>query len=749
MDNNLKNVNDSITSTLNSVKESVNNGINKTAGMFNENMKFAMSILVPILIVLLYLLYKNTFSKKNLDKLADLKNQEKIELVDLPKCQEIPEELRHRLIDYYIASSFMTPCMNDLHYDYVSDDFIKYALQSGARYIEIPICQSEINDESPPTIGLAEKGKLMITSLNTLDVITSFNNILTTAFIHKGKKINYPLFINLRLYTGSPFTLNLLAKQLKSIFGDMILDPEKYKKFPINFEKICNLLNKVIFFCDDKYQDSLLKDIIVPTNTLFQKLYYGDIGKFNVSENRFYTNDYHKLLSETEQEKEYTLFQTLYPNLESIIADNKEINDASEESDESENWKKESENRDVGEEIMSNDDFRNRLLLYNKVGLTVVYPNEEGDVTSKNFDFEEAFYNGCQFVCMNYQKNDEYIDKYTDIFKYTSYRLKPASLRYTELEIEEPDLQLAYEKTSNELIIKNIDHSFYYRYLNTLIAIESLTSPGSYLTLDGLNLIFNPTNKFTKSNCFIIKDTEIDTDNKSLFIESISNNNYVIGLDSTSKQDLFKLVKISNKFNEIENQSFYPVKNLSVDKDPEYNSLKLASSTKNLYLGFYNKHLKGYIESKSPEVLNSLAFKLTFVKHYQYISFITLSNYGLFGYSSGLVGLNKNNKMSKYVLISVNNNKNILGTDLFLQNMENNKYLELGNGKLLFEKSKRSNQLNSNNVFTINKKSGFYTLVSNNNKVLNYVDEDIKFLSHEDSKTNTTLFKIKLDYKLV
>lgn len=757
MDNSLQKINQSLSNTISDISESVKTTAKNTAGMFNENTKFALSILIPLLIILVYLLYKNTFNKKNLDRLAGLEHKKKINLKNLPKCQEIPEDLRYKLVDYYIASSFMTPCVDDLQYDYVSDDFIIAALQAGARYIQLPICQSEIYDESPPTIGLGEKGKLMITSLNTLDVITSLNKIITNAFIHKGSRINYPLFIHLKLFTTSSFTLNMLADQIKSTFGEMLVEPEKYRLYPIGFEKLCNLLNKVVIFCTDNYQNSKLKNIVVPTNNLFQELHYSELGKFNVGQDKFYTNDYHKLLSEYEQEEESKFLKTLYPNIDVVIEENKRIIELRENDEDNDNLQDEDETRDIGDKILYNENIINNLLNYNKLGITLVYPNEPSDVNSKNFDIEEALYYGCQFICMNYQKNDEYIDKYIDIFKENSFRLKPSGLRYTDLQIDVPDLEQTYERTINELTIKNIDRGFYSNFMNKLVAIESAGSLNNYLTVSGNNLVFTPpegrNGKVSKNQCFLIKDTEIDVDNRSFFIESVSNKKKVVGLDPVSEQDMFKLVNKADKLTQIEKQSYYPITDMSFENTSDvniYNSLKLVSDEKNLYLGIYNKFLRGYLKSNEPDILNNISFKFTTIKNYQFITFTTLTNSGVYGYSSGLVGLNNRGKTSKYVLILVNNSTGgILGNDLYLQNMKNNKYLELGNGRKLYEKSKSSSQLNTNNIFTLKKQSGFYNLVANNGYILNYVDDDLKFLTAEKSNSNTSMFKITIDYQII
>ena len=52
------------------------------------------------------------------------------------------------------------------------------------------------------------------------------------------------------------------------------------------------------------------------------------------------------------------------------------------------------------------------LRKFNKNGLTVVVPNEEGDILPANYDASIAWDLGCRIVAMNFQELDIYIDKY-------------------------------------------------------------------------------------------------------------------------------------------------------------------------------------------------------------------------------------------------------------------------------------------------------------------------------------------------
>jgi hypothetical protein len=68
----------------------------------------------------------------------------------------------------------------------------------------------------------------------------------------------------------------------------------------------------------------------------------------------------------------------------------------------------------------------------NRKGLTRVMPGFKGRETT-NYNPMQAWLLGCQFVCINYQKSDIYMDFYIDKFKNCSFVLKPEALRYKPL----------------------------------------------------------------------------------------------------------------------------------------------------------------------------------------------------------------------------------------------------------------------------------------------------------------------------
>ena len=80
-------------------------------------------------------------------------------------------------------------------------------------------------------------------------------------------------------------------------------------------------------------------------------------------------------------------------------------------------------------ELMQPGFNRDKLVDFNKKGITIVVPHLEGDFYTENYDAAPAFKAGCQFVCMNYQYVDANIDRYITQFKERCVMPKPRKLR--------------------------------------------------------------------------------------------------------------------------------------------------------------------------------------------------------------------------------------------------------------------------------------------------------------------------------
>ena len=81
------------------------------------------------------------------------------------------------------------------------------------------------------------------------------------------------------------------------------------------------------------------------------------------------------------------------------------------------------------------DMFKNQ----NKKNIALVYPNLEDSVNNVNWRIPFSY--GCQFVLMNYQTKDNFIDDYQKKFATSSFILKPKNLREIPVTIENDNLE--------------------------------------------------------------------------------------------------------------------------------------------------------------------------------------------------------------------------------------------------------------------------------------------------------------------
>ena len=468
----------------------VDNIITKVKEKSSKDLKIYLAVTIPILILMIYIIYKYRLSPRSTNVINSLDYTSTVtsNIAPLQQCYQLDIKEQHKLCDYYISSSFMTPCVGNQHYDYVSNDMITSVIQSGARYIQIPICQLDVSYESLPVVGTAQYGQQVITSLNTLDLKSTLKTIRGNAFKVNNKDTNYPLIIHLVLNTNNPYTLGIVADTIQDVLSDVLINVSKYKTFPIFLEKLCNLLGKIIIFATPEYMTTKLESYIVPTSKLFELYHFSELGALSMPTDTIFTNSYNQKLSTKEQTASNVRFKARYPSLDYVVKNSDS----------------------VGATILADKHILNNITCFNKVGMTVVKPQFPEDVTSKNYDTTEAIFAGCQFTAMNFQINDINLKAYLDIFKTSSFRLKPASMRFSETEDPITDLLPILQN-----ILKkddNILNDFYYKHNNQLLVFESYTIPNTFLTQIQTNLrinvVSNKTNdrsgKITYSNGILL-----------------------------------------------------------------------------------------------------------------------------------------------------------------------------------------------------------------------------------------------------
>lgn len=503
---------------------------------------FVLFILAMILIILIYMLYYYNFSNRVYAQTAVIDYPSKINLVKMPTCDKIDDPMKQYILsDYYIAASANSVCIGNQKYDYVSTDILQKVLQSGARYIEIPICQNDLSQGAPPVVATGELTGQWITSLNTLLPVEVFTVIRSIAF----SNINYPLFINLKLYTTDKHTLNQLAKILLASFKGLLINPEQYRTVPITMERVCMLLGKVIIFCSDDYQQSDLVKVVCPTNGYLNRIYSTEVSSFNIPAN---DPNYPKTLSKTQQTQATAYFEAKYPDLSSVIG-----------------------KADFLGELDADPKILDVLTNYNKVGATVVYPNKDDDTVSVNYDPRTAWEFGCTFVAMNYQIYDENMSTYIDTFKSSSLILKPAGFRFSRTKDPVIDIDALVPDFTNKPI--PVINDFLENAGDKLMAIKTFVSDNYYLMLSGENITSSlvPDGGFNLQNTFVFVPSMNKRLTGAVMIQSAAYPAMYVALNGTN----FYISRVDNTTQSINAASFYPVSPTCGDRD--YFSLRCVN----------------------------------------------------------------------------------------------------------------------------------------------------------------------------
>lgn len=748
-----------------------------------SNLKTYLMVAIPVIILIIYIVFKYRINPRTLDSIANINYKTTIKLANLPICANLDKSMQYKLCDYYISSSSMTPCIGNQHYDYVSLDMLAEVIQSGARYIQLPICESDVSPNALPVVGTAQYGQRLVTSLNTLDIRAAINVIRSNAFNIDNKKINYPIFIHLILNTTNPYTLGILADTIREVVADKLCDVTKYTSFPIFLEKLCNLLGQMVFFATPEYAGTKLEQYIVPTHILFESYYYGYLAALTHPSGSAYSSTYNNKLSTKQQTHSNKVFKAKYPSLDYIISN---FSSNSSKSSNSKSGDTKSATGNIGKTILADKDILNNLTNFNKVGMTLVKPQQPADVLSNNYDPTEAVYNGCQFIAMNFQTNDDNMRNYIKIFKEGGFVLKPASMRFSETEEPIQDLQQLYKAILPT--DSRVDNSIYYNFNNVLIALESYSMPGYYLTQVESNLRFNlggsltldkfgnKTYNISINQCFLLKKSTVSMGTADVPMFLVSPNYQNGNMMISQAGNTFDLEEQKELKSDLYLQSYVFEKADIKDADDLTLYLVRTINLQNpMYIANQNKIPKTYAYNTSTEAKNNMAFKIHIIPFHIQIKFFTLYDGSMKTMAGGIVGILQNNTVdgtsyiiestttnpasapatSRFPVPSYNpgtsggaNNFNYLRDPFYLRNPKTNSYLacDTTTGFIYDNKPSRPG---SNGVFNLTDKNGFYSLRNSAGQVMILYQENIlKFIPETEVTSNENLFKINVNYVL-
>jgi hypothetical protein len=512
-----------------------------------ENVK--KSIYIIFIIITLYILYQ-TYKYLNVSYRVTqiIPYNKDLKWVDTPDCMYDDKLTDAILSDFFISSSTNTPFVSNLKYDYLDLEIIKKTLLAGARFLEFTITESDLSDHPTPVVSKRIDANSITTTFNTLkfeEVCYTLKKYGFQSFYNKEGILSenrYPLFIHLDVQSTNPNFLEDIASTIKKMWGNRLLD-RKYNHIynDLAHINICQLFGKIVIMTHQNIYQSTSFDSLINYSKL-KRLHYNQLYTYN--------------LIEESRKKGYKT-----PTDDEIIQNPKEIDLT--------NFGVPL--NQIGKDIVTAPDH---LTEYTKQNLVVIYPSTYDDIEMKNYDFSLAMSHGCNFIGMNYQVDDTYLDKYLQVFQEKPMILKNANLRIQRDKIKNTIPPVDIAKPSLTGLISRADLLF-----NELgCAILTFIQDGVFFkynpvsnNLDLVNLPKpQPNNEFNK-----LGFDEID-----LFILTES-------LSKTKDSFSFKSVKYPGKY--LVNMNNI-IKLLPIDKTENYKlnaSFKLVSQGEEADIKYY------------------------------------------------------------------------------------------------------------------------------------------------------------------
>ena len=278
------------------------------------------------------------------------------------------------LFSYYVKTAYNCCSPGGFKNSFVDPCALKHAIQLGARCLDFEI----YSEDYKPVVATSIESQTLYNSFyiketfNSLPLMDVLSYIKLYALgdnvIGEGTQNSTdPLFLHLRIMTNEKTTINLIAKYLSDIFQNKLLGSE-YSYDNYSVENFRNL--SLIQLCNKCI-------VMVEYNSInYQNILRSDL------------NSLINLMSKTDK----------------------------------------GDFRLLREQNLKTEDQED-MITFNKNFVTIVLPNLTPG--SSNFDPRPAMQMGCQFVAMNFQNFDEYLEVYFKIFDEFNYSfvLKQCRLR--------------------------------------------------------------------------------------------------------------------------------------------------------------------------------------------------------------------------------------------------------------------------------------------------------------------------------
>lgn len=395
----------------NNTSKTLNTSNTKQLGQLRTDGKnietYTYFIVIVVLGLILGLIYTNSrpylVSKTN-NKLYGIEKYLTIKSFD--------ENMENKLKNFKIFSTTNPVNRYRLLGDYTSVDILRNILRLGVRYIELNVFAANFKYGSRPVVTNGYKTgqwKLMINSVDFEDCmkVIKENAFTDLTNINGSPNSKDPLFLGLNLHTGyNNETLDIVADIIIDYMADYLLEPKYSYQYEENFQDLPYhiLKERLVIFSSPGFEGSKLEEIVnmawIDHSSISNKEKFID---YFSGQKLVKTNEGFHVTSDTNDKEPEDIYDTLTSN---IIKKNNLLR--------------------IGFSTISEYGFDTDYLNeFNKNGLTIVVPNDEGDIFPNNYDPSIAWSMGCQFVCLNFQYNDysifgnkaKYVDKYITHFK--------------------------------------------------------------------------------------------------------------------------------------------------------------------------------------------------------------------------------------------------------------------------------------------------------------------------------------------
>ena len=558
--------------------------------------------LIFLLGLLCYFGYKTSFTQRTQNK---IKNFEKnfVKNIDRKQKDLCGNKFKNSTVsDFYICSSHKPFLTGFLQYDYSSLDMLQKSIIYGSRYIELEIFNKEIRNDTIPVVGSSSSDGSVIYGQNTLDcedVFKLIGNIVFSERYLDNYKEPFFIFLNLKLKNKTA-TLDKLYDIIKRNLNLRLLGSNySYQKENIARTKICHLMEKIVLFSSEGYENSKMEEIINMStkSPSLNRIKYTELPHKEELSNKkdipivSITSKKIKLMNNIIYMLDDTNFLSLgiqpHMSLQIDGSNNKgnntngnvirikEVTNNALVLENNEFIEESGENK-LSLKIFDSSYSLKNIDKQNKSSITIVYT--EHNFFNFNFDPEHAWNLGCQFVCMNFQKLDFNLKKYMKKFNKYSIIQKPSNLRFVERKENSKRLNTLFPKyieTNNADIIydfakNNFEISLVpFKYSDNIGCCVNKSPKDNIICSKYSN---NSSKCNERENCLFTND--IDKCKQDI-VKIVYNNDFMSVSPSHKKTDsLFEIVPgLDNKFESI---------------SIKYNNKYLVTNDSCCYLSFKN-----------------------------------------------------------------------------------------------------------------------------------------------------------------